>query len=366
MYISIVTPFPDSPLAINRKQVFPVAGDMPELSIQTILQVLSLGIIVLWTTRLARSKGLNPWLWGVGSVLLIALAWNFSPNLLTPVVIAPLIFLLLFRSPLFRRGKTSHSTPCPSCGAPETGGLNFCVQCGWDLSRSSSDSPRQGPATFNSAGMAETPVAEERAPEVSPVRSEGFIGAEIPDVDGAEVGDVVQFPGQSPVQSPAQDAGQGAEPEPAADFAPDVVPDAVAEPVADIVPDAAPDWAPEPVLAQETASEPVTHQALRANAEELREPTTEPMPAPEPQQVPATPAVAAPPAPRPIPTPANLTERGVSLFNQGRFQEAIDQFTKAIALDPDYKEAWERRAEAYGKLGRPERQKADQRRLEAF
>ena len=154
-----------SPTSENR--FITVACNMPELSIQTILQLLSLGIIVLWTTRLARSKGLNPWMWGVGSVLLIGLAWNFSPNFLAPVVIAPLIFLLLFRSPIFRRGKRGESMPCPSCGAPETGGLNFCVQCGWDLSRGSADSPQQGPATFNSAGVAEAPVAEERPAEAS-------------------------------------------------------------------------------------------------------------------------------------------------------------------------------------------------------
>ena len=37
-----------------------------------------------------------------------------------------------------------------------------------------------------------------------------------------------------------------------------------------------------------------------------------------------------------------LTARGIELFNEGRFQESIDQFTKAIALDPNYREAWER------------------------
>ncbi len=61
-----------------------------------------------------------------------------------------------------------------------------------------------------------------------------------------------------------------------------------------------------------------------------------------------------------------MTARGIELFNEGRYQESIDQFTKAIALDSNYREAWERRAEAYGRLGRPERQQADQRRLEAF
>ena len=327
---------------------------MPELSIQTILQLLSLGIIVLWTTRLARSKGLNPWMWGVGSVLLIGLAWNFSPNFLAPVVIAPLIFLLLFRSPIFRRGKSAESMPCPSCGAPETGGLNFCVQCGWDLSRGSAENPQQGQATFNSAGVAEAPVAEERPAEPSPVRNEGSPEAEASDVDVAGTGDVIQ--------PAAQEAAQGAVPESESGSAPEAAPAPVADHAPTTVPDGAPESTPEPVLAQQATTEPAPASATETVSESA--PST--MPGPEPQPVPPSPAASPPPAPRPIPTPANLTERGVSLFNQGRFQEAIDQFTKAIALDPDYKEAWERRAEAYGRLGRPERQKADQRRLEAF
>ena len=98
---------------------------------------------------------------------------------------------------------------------------------------------------------------------------------------------------------------------------------------------------PEPVLAQEATPTPVQEEAS-------------PQPAPSPRE------------PRPIPTPANLTARGIELFNDGRYQESIDQFTKAIALEPNYREAWERRAEAYGRLGRPERQQADLRRLEAF
>lgn len=354
---------------------------MPELSIQTILQLLSLGIIVLWTTRLARSKGLNPWMWGVASVLLIALAWNFSPNFLAPVVIAPLIFLLLFRSPIFRRGKKAESMPCPSCGAPDTGGLNFCVQCGWDLSRSFTESSRQGQTTFNSAGMAETAVAEERAPEASPVRSEGTSEAEPSGVDGQGIGDAVQPPVQEAGQGASIEAGLetglGSERDPVSEYAPDTS----AGPVPEGVPDAVPTSTPEPVLAQEANSEPITDERSQrpsyappeptpeTTPESTPEPTPAPVAQPEPQQAPsstASPSAGAPRVPRPIPTPANMTERGVSLFNQGRFQEAIDQFTKAIALDPDYKEAWERRAEAYGRLGRPERQKADQRRLKAF
>jgi tetratricopeptide (TPR) repeat protein len=66
------------------------------------------------------------------------------------------------------------------------------------------------------------------------------------------------------------------------------------------------------------------------------------------------------------PTADALTERGVRLYNQGRTQEAIDQFTKAIALDPNCAQAWARRAEAYARLGRGDEAEEDRRKLEAL
>ena len=259
---------------------------------QDVLLLISLGIIVLWTTRLARSKGLNPWLWGVGVVTIIVLGWTFGRQYLAPLAMAPLIFLLLFRSPLFRRSSQSDLPPCPNCQASDTGGMNFCVQCGWDLSRADS-------------------VASETQEEVAPQRHEATAQP------AATVERQVDSREQevAPVEAPAgEDAAQTGE---------------------------TPRYAPavEPVLAQD---------AVEVSAE------------------PEVPAEPEPKPARPLPTPTNLTERGIELFNQGRFQEAIDQFTKAIALDPNYREAWARRAEAYGRVGRPERQKADQSRLEAI
>ena len=292
---------------------------------QQILLLLSLGIIVLWTTRLARSKGLNPWMWGVGSVLLIALAWNVGREFLGPVVMAPLIFLLLFRSPLFRRTKKNVEVPCPSCGAPYTGGLNFCVQCGWDLSR-----VPENPLPISEepgAGEPETATAQAQSANV---QSEDTLAA--------------------PLSQPSPEmAKQAVMPEPVANEPvaeePALAPVPEPETLPEDIPGAVPERASDPVFAQDAVESPV-------------EPVVPPPPDPSPPVPPPTPRVA--------PTAANLTERGVSLFNQGRYQEAIDQFTKAIALDSNYREAWERRAEAYGKMGRPERQKADQRRLEAF
>ena len=259
---------------------------------QDVLLLISLGIIVLWTTRLARSKGLNPWLWGVGVVTLIVLGWTFGKQYLAPVAMTPLIFLLLFRSPLFRRNNQPETSACPKCQASDTGGMNFCVQCGWDLSRAdavASDAHEETASQMHETTAPPTATVEEPAP------SQG---------------------------QPSESVEQAAE-------------DYLAQP--EETPRYAP--APEPVLAQDAVATPVEPEVLA-----------------QPEPKPA----------RPLPTPTNLTERGIELFNQGRFQEAIDQFTKAIAMDPNYREAWAHRAEAYGRMGRPERQKADQSRLEAI
>ena len=68
---------------------------------------------------------------------------------------------------------------------------------------------------------------------------------------------------------------------------------------------------------------------------------------------------------RPL-TASGMTEAGLTLFNQGRIREAVDQFTKAIALDPRYRAAWANRAKAYDKLGLRDKAAADQRQLEAI
>ena len=74
-------------------------------------------------------------------------------------------------------------------------------------------------------------------------------------------------------------------------------------------------------------------------------------------------APARPVAPLVIPTAVSLTNRGIERLNEGRVQESIDQFTKALAMDPKYAEAWERRAEAYAQMGRNYEADEDRRRL---
>lgn len=291
----------------------------------TIWQLISLAIIVLWTARLARAKGMNPLAWGVGSALLMTAGWFVLPEWRSYMVfvgMGPLVFLLLFRSSLFRRGNpTATAAParaaaaaCPRCAAADPGGQNYCVHCGWDLSRLYAES----------ADSAET-----AAPAASPPEPAATVLETAADIPAATV---TESPADIPAAAVTETASKPAETAPEETVAPAAIPQK---------PPAAPATAP--TLAQDTEPPP--------------EPA-ETTPAPPPP--PPTPTV------RRSPTAANLTERGMALFGQGRVQEAIDQFTKAIALDPQYKLAWEQRAEAYGRLGRAEQQAADRRQLETI
>ena len=106
----------------------------------------------------------------------------------------------------------------------------------------------------------------------------------------------------------------------------------------------------DPVMASQQADEP--------EAATTQTTTPDPDPAPAFSMAPLT-------ITRPL-TAAGMTELGLSLFNQGRVREAVDQFTKAIALDPRYREAWANRARAYTELGLSEKAAADRQQLEAI
>ena len=117
------------------------------------------------------------------------------------------------------------------------------------------------------------------------------------------------------------------------------------------------------------ATAPASEQVEPGPLGEERTPSEEPAPSEIPEPAPAPmPEEEAEPARvfRGPPTAAGLTERGMALFNQRRVQEAIDQFTKALALDPNYAFAWQARADAYTQLGREDAAAEDRRQLEAI
>jgi len=236
-----------------------------ESGMSTVLLYISIGLVALWTARLAWSKGRSPWIWAAAALALAFLPWKVAS-------MAPMVLLLFLRSraPVQEpQSPPEEGVTCPKCHTHHLSKQNFCVQCGWDLSK------------------VEAPVQAGAPPASAPAPA------------AAE-------PRQAPKESAA--------PTPAAKT--------------------------EPAIPSSTAAEPPppVHEA----------------PPPKPPRV-----------HRP-PTAAGMTERGMGLVAQGKFQEAVDQFTKAIALDPTFRTAWERRAEAYEKLGRAREAAEDKRKLQAL
>ena len=230
----------------------------------------ALALVVIWTARVARSKGRNPWLWS-GSSFLLGIAML---QLAAVASVAPLVILMFLKSPQRQTRSIAPPNACPKCQEISTASSRFCTNCGWELT-----------VTPEAAAEPEKPVITEEPETV--------------------------------VASTAVESAPTDESPPVA----------VEEAVPEAVPEAATDAAQEG---------PPTLTAYRT------------------------------PVPVDAPTAAGMTERGVRLFNQGRIQESIDQFTKAIALDANYIQAWAKRAEAYARLGRGDQAAEDRRRLDAL
>ena len=265
-------------------------------------------VVAIWTARLAVARDKNPWAWG-GAALILGIPW---PNIGLPILgIVPVLFLMFFVRPVGQGGSRPQPAACSRCASPHSPGQNFCTKCGWDLSR-----------------------------EYSPEGSDTVLASEMHQAQGSTTATV-----ERPVE--AVKAG-------------DI-------PVTDYPP---PESAEAPVESSpaETTAEDDTVDVQPSAPEETREgdETSEPVSEPVPE---GDPELARPwgiPQPGPAPTAAVMTARGEALLNEGRLQEAIDQFTKAIALDPRHREAFERRAEAYTKQGRDERAAEDYRRVQAL
>jgi tetratricopeptide (TPR) repeat protein len=260
--------------------------------------------VALWTARLAMSKGRNPWAWGGAALCLSLIPWHL-------LGVVPVLLLLFMKSPATSPSVRDDRMACPRCAKSHSGGQHFCTGCGWDLSVAYSPEEPDGvqpsptqPQT--QATMPSTAVAEPPEAAEVPAPPVSTTPAPVLENEVTELGDSGPATDMEPAVEGAQDSVEEAEVP--ADAAADA---AVEEPAADYVP-----WG--------------TYD----------------------------PGVA--------PTAAVMTERGIERFDAGKYQEAIDQFTKAIALDPDYADAWQRRSEAYAQLGRSEQAAEDRRHLQGL
>ena len=220
----------------------------------------------------------------------MSLSLSTAPPPLNLLGMIPLVILLFLRRPQVSVDAGPARPVCPKCDTLHSSDHRFCVNCGWELSKSY---------------LGETSADEKQVPTPS----------------GSQHAEATVATGDSPPVDSVETE---------------------AEPVAG----AGPTGQGEP-----TPPEPVPQDAPAGDATK------------SPEEAPAGPEVR---RHRGVPTAAGMTEWGIDLFNLGRVQESIDQFTKAIALDPNFKMAWKRRAEAYAKLGRGEQAAEDRRRLRAL
>ena len=216
--------------------------------------------------------------------------------------VGPLLVLLFLPKPTGETLEKPERLACPKCAQTRRPSQYFCTNCGWDLGQ---------PYTPNDAQPAMG--AEELAPE--------------------SVAPIVEQPSQVPVDPVI---AQSADAQPVESQATDVRSVEVQSPDAG---------------SESPVESPASNETTEAVEETISEPPTKPWGMPEPSVA---------------PTAAAMTARGIGRLDDGRIQEAIDQFTKAIALDPNYREAWEHRAEAYSKQGRDEEAAEDRRRIQGL
>ncbi|MCH8892904.1 MAG: tetratricopeptide repeat protein [Chloroflexi bacterium] len=216
----------------------------------------------------------------------------------------PVLVLLFIKLPSDSPAVQPDRLTCARCAKSYSEGQHFCTGCGWDL---------------NEVYSPEESVDGQPFPAKPPVQ------ATVPSTTVVQPPETVESPGVEPrVTEPSVAETETAE--------------AAASPAAE-------------TPQESTAPSGETSEPATADAQE----------APEKEHVPwGTYDVGV------APTAAVMTSRGIERFDAGKYQEAIDQFTKAIALDPEYIDAWQRRAEAYTQLGRPQKAEQDRRHLQGL
>lgn len=248
-----------------------------------ILLYISLGLAILWSIRMAQSKRRNPFVWAGLTFSLMLIPTLLFPSLPPILGITPLL-ILVFLKP--SKPVSEPSVPsqiiCPKCTASHMSGYNYCVNCGWELTK---------PYSSTTVSIDPTESTSE--------------------------------PLDNPVELPVYESQQ----------------DAINEELG-------------------APSDPDKHESLEGGIEMI--PTDNSTEGENQSEENA----------RPIPirptTAAGFTDLGIKLSVEGRHREAIDQFTKSIALDAQYALAWEKRAASYQVLGLNEKSSQDLEHLKGL
>ena len=245
------------------------------MGIETWLNWISMGLIVLWTMRLAGSKRQNPWIWALASIGLIAIPFMFDQPFMGILGMLPMLFLLVLRKPpdAVDKDPSDHTTRinCSKCDVSHLDNYKYCVNCGWELNE----------------------VYHGISEENSQYGLDHSSGLTIE-------------PKQNVVQ------------------------------VDEIDTESAPLVTPDLTVSQDSDDALMPQRQSRSSF-----------------RIPSLSA-------------ESLTTKGIHLFTEGRFQEAADQFTKAIALDPKYYLAWSKRAETYLRMGMTQKAQDDLQNLEGI
>ena len=271
------------------------------------LMYISLALVLTWTIQIARAKHRSPWLWGgitAGIMVTMVLMGENDPRML--VCMVPMVILLFLKSPQATTSPSPQGVTCGRCGSLQPHGRYYCTSCGWELKRDFAEGP---------PSAEENPISPQQPADASEHPSGGPVPHE-------------PAPAATPVEEVARQSSESA---------------------------AHPE--PEAHAATPQSEAPTTSQA--SDPEQ-----TASTPSQEPQPVPTSPRSVLKPMSRGVPTAVTMTERGKGLVEDGRVQEGIDQFTKALALDSSYTLALEARAAAYEHLGRHAEAEQDRRQLD--
>ena len=241
--------------------------------------------------------------------MVLGIPW---PGINLPILgVVPVLFLMFFVRPTIAQGDEPRNS-CSKCASPHAPGQNFCTKCGWDLSRD------------YTADTADTVLASEMH------QPQGSTSATL----------------ERPTEPASHESPAAAPYSPEQDYQPAARDDGYIAPDTDgSAGESTDEVSPAPVYASDEAQPSVSESP------------------PAPEEAPRPWGI---PVPGPAPTAEGMTARGEVFLSEGKLQEAIDQFTKAIALDPRHREAFEKRAEAYSRQGRMERADEDYRQVQAL